>query len=83
MLNTVLRALSMAFMLLKICVQSPDNLRACVTDHHVWLWPEVVRAWELYSGRTLPYQDEADRLEGVNLKEDPNDFFAPQPRRRS
>jgi len=60
--GTVLRALSMAWMLLQMCTQSPENIKACMTDQHVWLWPEVWRGVELYMQWELPYQEEADRL---------------------
>ena len=56
-------ALSMALMLLRICTQSPDTIKACMTDQHVWLWPEIRRGWDLYTQRELPYQEEADRMD--------------------
>ena len=42
----MLRALSMAWMLLKICTQSPEAIQACMTDQHVWLYPELIRLLE-------------------------------------
>ena len=59
----MLRALSMAWMLLKICTQSPEAIQACMTDQHVWLYPEIRRGWELYTGREVPYESEDVRLE--------------------
>lgn len=60
----MLRAFSMAWMLLQICTQSPETVKLCMTDQHIWLWPEIQRAWDLYTERELPYQEEADRLGG-------------------
>lgn len=71
----------MLWMLIQMCTSNPQNLKACMTDQHIWLWPEVWRGVELYMRWELPYQEEAGRLEDVNLEEDPND--SPQPRRRS
>lgn len=63
MLDTILRTLSMASMLLNICTQSPETIKACMTDQHIWLWPEIRRGWDLYTQRELPYQEEAGRLD--------------------
>lgn len=41
----------------------PDNWKACTSDWDVWLYPELVRGWELYARETLPYQEESDILE--------------------
>ena len=46
------------------CVTQPANWKYCFNDWDVWLYPELVRGWELYSGQELPYQEEADILEG-------------------
>ena len=64
MADTILRALSMAAMLLRICTQSPETIQACMTDQHIWLWPEIQRGIELYTEREVPYQEEAGRLGG-------------------
>ena len=58
----MLRAFSMTWMLFQICTQSPENIKACMTDQHIWLWPEVWRGVELYLQWELPYQEEAVRL---------------------
>ena len=54
----------MAAMLLRICTQSPETIQACMTDQHIWLWPEIQRGIELYTEREVPYQEEAGRLGG-------------------
>ena len=54
----------MAWMLFQICTQNPQTIKACMTDQHIWLWPEVWRGVELYMQWELPYQEEADRLNG-------------------
>ena len=58
----MLRTFSMAWMLLQICTQSAETVKACMTDQHIWLWPEIRRGWELYTERELPYADEAGRM---------------------
>jgi len=58
----VLRVLSMLWMLVQMCTSNPQNLKACLTDQHVWLWPEVKRGWELYTRREVPYQAESDAV---------------------
>ena len=40
--------------LLVPCMQ-PENIQACTTDWDVWLYPELVRAWELKAGIEVPY----------------------------
>ena len=60
----MMQALSMALMLLKICTQSVETVKLCMTDQHIWLYPELRRAWDLYTRREVPYQQEADRLDG-------------------
>ena len=62
MVDTILRALGMAGMLFNICTQSAETVKLCMTDHHVWLWPEIRRGWELYTKREVPYASEADTL---------------------
>ena len=52
------QAFSMAFLLLRICTQSPEAIQACMTDQHIWLWPEVMKGVRLYTGDLLPYADE-------------------------
>ena len=54
----MLNALSMAVMLVQMCVSHPDNIKACLTDQHVWLWPEVQRGLDLYLGHEQPYSTE-------------------------
>ena len=62
MADTILRALSMAAMLFRICTQSPETVQACMTDQHIWLWPEIQRGIDLYTEREVPYQEESDKL---------------------
>ena len=57
------QALSMAIMLLRICTQSPEAIQACMTDQHIWLWPEIRRGVELYLGHEIPYSSEHGKLE--------------------
>lgn len=40
------------------CVTNPGNWKYCLNDHDQWLWPELVRGWDLYHGTELPYAQE-------------------------
>ena len=40
------------------CVTNPDNWKQCFSDHDQWLYPELIRGWELYTGRETPYAEE-------------------------
>ena len=44
------------------CMQ-PEAWKACTSDHDEWLYPVIRQAWDLKTGRELPYQQEADILE--------------------
>ena len=45
------------------CVTIPSNWKYCFSDHDVWLYPEIQRAWNLMQGTEKPYQEEQDVLE--------------------
>jgi len=45
------------------CVTQPANWKYCFNDWDVWLYPELVRGWELWTGIEVPYSAEHDRLE--------------------
>jgi hypothetical protein len=40
------------------CVTNPANWKACSSDWDVWLYPELVRGWDLYTGQEKPYSSE-------------------------
>ena len=42
MLDSIIRGIGMASMLFNICTQSPETVKICMTDQHVWLWPTVL-----------------------------------------
>ena len=65
MIDTIFRALGMAGMLFNICTQTPETIKACMTDQHIWLWPEIQRGWELYTEREQIYSDEQETLENA------------------
>ena len=44
------------------CVSNPDNWQRCFSDHDQWLYPELIRGWELYTGREVPYAEQHDIL---------------------
>ena len=53
----------MLVMLFNICNQSDFNRQQCLKDWDVWLYPELVKGWELYTGEKTPYQEEKEKLD--------------------
>lgn len=49
------QALTLVSLLWQACTQNPHNMQQCLTNHDQWLWPEVQRGWDLYTGREVPY----------------------------
>ena len=45
------------------CVTVPENWKYCSKDLDVWLYPELVRGWDLITGREVPYQSEQEALQ--------------------
>jgi len=45
------------------CVTVPENWKYCSKDLDVWLYPELVRGWELFTGQEVPYQAEQEALD--------------------
>ena len=45
------------------CVTVPENWKYCSKDLDVWLYPELVRGWDLITGREVPYQAEQEALD--------------------
>ena len=58
----------MCVMLFNMCAQNPQTRQACMKDWDVWLYPELVKGWELYTGEQTPYQEEKDKLNENNPK---------------
>lgn len=46
------------------CVTVPSNWKYCFNDMDQWLYPELVRGWELYTGREVPYSTEKPGILG-------------------
>ena len=46
------------------CVTNPDNWKYCFNDWDVWLYPELVRGWELYTGQEVPSSTEKPDILG-------------------
>ena len=46
------------------CLQ-PANWEACLPVHE-WLWPEIQRGYDIWSGRERIYQSEQDYLGGLD-----------------
>ena len=63
MWSEIVRFFSMAAMLFNICNQNDFSRKQCLTDMDKWLLPELVKAWELKTQQTIPYQDEKDKLQ--------------------
>jgi len=60
------RLLSMFVMLFNMCNQSDFNRQQCMKDWDVWLYPELVKGWDLYTEKEKPYQREKEILEDIN-----------------
>ena len=45
------------------CVTVPSNWQYCTKDMDVWLYPELVRAFDLLTEKETPYQSEQDVLD--------------------
>ena len=50
MLDSIIRGIGMASILFNICTQSPETVKLCMTDQHIWLWPKIQRAWDCTKG---------------------------------
>ena len=55
--------ITMLVMLFNMCNSNEFNRQACMKDWDTWLIPELVRAWNIKSGKEIPYQDEKDMVE--------------------
>ena len=62
-LSTILRFLHMCVMLFNMCAQNPQTRQACMSDWDVWLFPELQRAWDIYTEKEKPYQEEKEKLD--------------------
>ena len=62
-MDQIFTLLSMFVMLFNICNQSDFNRQQCMKDWDVWLYPELKKGWELYTGEKTPYQEEKEKLD--------------------
>lgn len=53
----------MAVMLFNMCNSNEFNRQACMKDWDTWLIPELVRAWNIKTGKEIPYQNEENMVE--------------------
>jgi hypothetical protein len=53
----------MIIMLFNICNSNDFNRKQCMKDWDVWLFPEIQRAWDMYTEQYVPYQEERDKLD--------------------
>ena len=65
-MDQIFTLLSMFVMLFNICNQSDFNRQQCMKDWDVWLVPELVKGWDLYTEKEKPYQREKEILEDIN-----------------
>ena len=50
-------------MVFNMCNQSDFNRQQCMKDWDVWLYPELVKGWNLYTEKEVPYQEEKEKLD--------------------
>lgn len=62
-LSPILNLLTMIIMLFNICNSNDFNRKQCMKDWDVWLFPEIQRAWDMYTEQYVPYQEERDKLD--------------------
>ena len=65
-MDQIFRLLSMFVMLFNICNQTDFNRQQCMKDWDVWLYPELVKGWDIYTEKEKPYQREKEILEDIN-----------------
>ena len=46
------------------CVTVPENWKYCSKDLDVWLYPELVRGWEMLTKGPCLYCEEHDSIQG-------------------
>ena len=63
MIDQFFRLLSMLIMLFNVCNQSDFNRQQCMKDWDRWLYPELVKGWNLYTEKEVPYQEEKEKLD--------------------
>ena len=66
MIDQFFRLLSMFAMVINICNSNEFNKQECMKDWDVWLYPELVNGWNLYTEKEKPYQREKEILEDIN-----------------
>ena len=66
MIDQFFRLLSMFVMMFNMCNSSDFNKQECMKDWDVWLYPELVNGWNLYTEKEKPYQREKEILEDIN-----------------
>ena len=44
------------------CVTVPENWKYCTSDWDVWLYPELVRGWEMITKDPCIYCEEKEKL---------------------
>ena len=53
-------------MVINICNSNEFNKQECMKDWNVWLYPELVKGWNLYTEKEVPYQEEKEKLDETN-----------------
>ena len=62
MIHEIVSLWTMIVMLFNICNQSDFTRKQCLTNWDEWLYPELVRGWDLKFGNEVPYQEEKEAL---------------------
>ena len=62
MIHEIVSLWTMIVMLFNICNQTDFTRKQCLTNWDEWLYPELVRGWDLKFGNEVPYQEEKDAL---------------------
>ena len=61
-MNEIVRLFSMFILLFNMCNQSDFTRKQCLTNWDEWLYPELIKGWNLRFGNEVPYQEEKEAL---------------------
>ena len=62
MLNDIITLWTMFVMLFNMCNQTNFTRKQCLTNWDEWLYPELIRGWNIKYGNEVPYQEEKEAL---------------------
>ncbi len=61
-ISTILRILESFILLFNMCNSNDFNRQQCMKNWDQWLVPELQRAWDIYTEKEKPYQEEDEKL---------------------